>query len=186
MNAAEIEELFGSLDDALDEYFGEHGERRRFIQACRKLSHHDIAIIQNVMTSTDQDTDYDLLADEIENPLRAADAILMLERELEKTEEEGLLKFLLAIVKRDKVSTKLSRARFFDWEHPLLVNENTPTEFIEFLWDENCNGKYKQLENYEMIREVARHPSCSTRILKVNNTGQALTNNKKTDLNPHL
>lgn len=166
MNATEIEELFGSFDDALDEYFGEHGERRRFIQACRKLSLDDVAIIQSVMTSTDQGMDYDLLADDIENPLRAADAILMLESELEKTKEEGFLKFLLVLVKRDKVSTKLNRGRFFEWEYPLLENKNTPAEFIEYLWDENSKGKYKKLDNYEMLRDVARHPSCSTRILK--------------------
>jgi len=166
MNVTEIEELFGSLDDALDQYFGEHGERRRFIQACRKLSHEDVAIIQNVMTSTDQDIDYALLAGEIENPLRAADAILMLESELEKTKEEGFLKFLLALAKKNKVSTKLDRGRFFDWEYPLLKNGNMPVEFIEFLWDENKNGKYKKLDHYEMIRDIAKHPSCSTRILK--------------------
>ncbi|MCP4267371.1 MAG: hypothetical protein GY777_17700 [Candidatus Brocadiaceae bacterium] len=166
MDATEIEELFNSLDDALDDYFGEHGERRRFILACRKLSHEDIAIIQRVMTGTYQDMDYDLLADDIVNPLRAADAILMLESELEKTKEEGFLEFLLALVKKDKVATKLNRGRFIAWEYPLLENKKTPAKFIEFLWDINKNGKYKKLDNYEMIRDVAKHPNCSTRVLK--------------------
>lgn len=166
MSAAEVESAFNALDDALDNYFSEHGERRRFMEACRKLSYGDIGIIQRLMTEANAGLDYQHLAQMIENPLRVADAILMLENELERTKNTNFLLFLLALVKRDKVTTVLNKARFLRWEYSLLRNKNLPPEFIEHIWNNNKNDRYKTDLYYENAKDIAKHKNCPLSVLK--------------------
>jgi hypothetical protein len=166
MTSIEVEELFSSLDDELDEYFSEHRERRRFMQACRKLSNEDVAIIQRVMSSKDQYIDYVILAKKVESPLIAANAILMLEVELKKTKDLGFLNFLLALIKEDQVVAKLNSGSLFDWEEPLVMNKSISTEFLEFIWDANKESKYYKQGCHDTVRGITRHPQCSTRMLK--------------------
>lgn len=166
MSSAEVEKAFNALDDALDSHFSEHGERRRFIQACRKLSYGDIGVIQMLIADSNANIDYQNLALTIENPLRVADAMLMLEGELEKTKSANLLLFFLTLIKRDKVTTALNKARFLPWEHSLLRNKNLPPEFILHLWDHNKNHRYKTEVCYEIIKDIARHKNCPLNVLK--------------------
>ena len=166
MTASEIEEMFNSLDDAFDEYFGSHGQRRRFMEACRHLSNHDMATVHSVMNGSDDADDPASLAQDIEDPARVVDALLMLEDDLQETKDTNLLLFLLALLQRDKVAKKIERARAMDWEYPLLENKKTPAEFIQFLWDLLKKGRYGNLEWYESPRTVARHPNCPLPVLR--------------------
>ena len=106
MSAAEIEGMFDSLDDAFDEHFGGPGQRRRFMEACQHLSNHDMAIVQTAMSGSGDADDAAGMATEIENPARAADALLMLEDDLTETKDTNFLLFLLALLRRDNVGKK--------------------------------------------------------------------------------
>ena len=166
MKVSEIVELVHSLDEAFDEYTGSAGQRRRFMEACKNLSNRDMGNIQAAMGGLSKDEDPRQLAQEIENPARAADAILMLEEDLIETKDMQFLTFLLALLQRDKVAKKIDRARFLDWEYPLLQNKKTPAEFIQFLWDLLKQGRYSDVEWYESPRMVARHPNCPLPVLR--------------------
>ncbi|WP_323816269.1 hypothetical protein [Cellvibrio sp. NN19] len=166
VSSAEIEKAFNSLDNAFDNYFSEHGERRRFMEACRKLSYGDIGIIQKLISESSAILDYQHLADMIENPLRVADAILMLEKELEKTESTTFLLFLLVLVKRDKVTDALNKARFLPWEYSLLRNKKLPPEFIEHLWTHNKSRRYKTDVYFDNVKDIAKHQNCPSHVLR--------------------
>jgi hypothetical protein len=166
MSAAEIEGMFDSLDDAFDEHFGGPGQRRRFMEACQHLSNHDMAIMQTAMSGSGDADDFAGMATEIENPARAADALLMLEDDLTETKDTNFLLFLLALLRRDNVGKKMNRSRILDWEYPLLENRKTPPEFIQFIWDHNKNGRYSDVEWYQSPRSVAKHPNCPLSVLK--------------------
>ncbi|WP_196141047.1 hypothetical protein [Aliikangiella sp. G2MR2-5] len=158
---AEMEEMFNTLDD----YFSEHGERRRFMQACRKLSYEDVNIIQIVMNSPEEKLDISSLAEDVANPSRVANAILMLGETLRKTKDTCLLLFLLALVKKDKVAEALKRARVFSWEYELLENRKLPSEFVEYLWKSNRESSTKSFDGYLWSRMVAKNPNCPLSVL---------------------
>ena len=166
MTIAEVEDMITSLDEAFDDYFSSHGQRRRFMEACRHLSNHDMGITQTAMDDMGKDSDPDKLANEIEDPARAADALFMLEDDLAETKDTQFLLFLLALLQRDKVAKKLDRTRALDWEYPLLENKKTPPEFIQFLWDHNKKGRYSEDEWYDKPRCVAKHPNCPLSVLR--------------------
>ena len=166
LSGAEIKELFQALDDAFDAEFSEQGERRRFMEACRKLDYDDIQIFQSIKDGEDLSESSESLALKLKDPLRVAAAILMLETDLRETTDTNFLSFLLSVVKRDKVLKALNKARFLDWEDPLFENKNLPAEFIEFLWESNKSDRYKDVERFETLRTIAKHPNCPLSTLK--------------------
>lgn len=163
---SEMEVLFQELDDTLDEYFSERGERRRFMGACRRLSYQDLSIIERALSGADISDSYAGLALKLEAPIRSANAILMLETYLKKTKNINCLQFLLSVIKRDKVVKALNRLRFLSWEIPLLGNKKLPGEFIDFLWASNKNEAYKHVLSYDTLRVISKLPNCPVNVLK--------------------
>jgi hypothetical protein len=165
MSASEIEKTFESLDEGFNEYFGEHGQRRRFMEACNKLSYNDLRITQKILKGEVSSEKMQLLTKGIESPTRVADALLMLEEELEVTTDADIFIFLLNIVQSKNVLTTLNRTRFLFWEEPLLENKHLPSEFIEFLWESNKNKRYKDYEQIDLVRTISKHPNCPINVL---------------------
>lgn len=164
--SSEIIKEFEVADDVFDEYLGEHGQRKRFVKACNKLSNNDLNIIQTALKDSSFSEENQTLTNEINSPSRVADAILMLEEELETTHNMNILMLLLKAVKYNKVLISLNRARFLYWEEPLLDNNHLPAEFIEFLWESNKNKRYKDKDLIDIVRVISKHPNCPITVLK--------------------
>jgi hypothetical protein len=152
MDVNNIEKTFDQLDKVVDDYFGEVGQRRRFMQACRKLSDDDLLLIQNVVHGEVPSDKIPGRVTAAESPLRLANALLMLEKDIETTEDINIFLFLYEVLKRNNVIKGLNRAWFFYWEEPFLENPITPSDLIDLIWQFCKSGKYDEMNDFYLYK----------------------------------